>query len=99
MTIKALKLVTSEEIVAEIIEETPTYFKIKNVLTAAVQYTPDGKASIGFVPFMPYVEKGTEFTIPFERVILSTSVDSMMENQYNNVFGKIVTPTKKLIVG
>lgn len=99
MSIKAYKLVTGEEIIGTITEETPEEVNLKNVLIVATQYTQDGKASIGFVPFMPYIPKDSIIKIKTEKVIFSNDVDDIMINQYNSVFGKIVTPSKKLIVG
>ena len=49
MNIKAFKLVTGEEIIGTITEETPEEVNLKNVLIVATQYNQDGKASIGFV--------------------------------------------------
>lgn len=98
MTIKALKLVSSEEVLGEVVSETKTSITLKNVVTVAVQQTEKGPA-LGFLPFMPYLPKNVEIAFDLKHIILSEEVDDKMANQYNSVFGGIVTPPKNLILG
>ena len=98
MTIKALKLVSSEEVLGEVVSEAKTSITLKNVVTVAVQQTEKGPA-LGFLPFMPYLPKNVEIAFDLKHVILSEEVDDKMANQYNSVFGGIVTPPKNLILG
>lgn len=97
MKVKVVKLMTSEEVLGEVLEETSTRIKLKNPVIVALQQTKDGRMAMGFLPFMPYVSK--EITLPLEKALLVEEVDDDMRNQYNSVFGGIVTPPKQLITG
>ena len=99
MSVKALKLVTSEEVVGEVVYETEEFVTLKNVVVVAIQPGPDGRAALGFLPFMPYL--GKEVKIKFEKakILVNEVVDDQMANQYNSVFGGIVVPPKTLITG
>ena len=98
MTVIAMKLVSSEEVIGEVVERTDLAIKLKNVVTVAVQQTEKGPA-LGFLPFMPYLPKNGTVEFNLNHVILTETVDDQMANQYNSVFGGIVTPPKSLILG
>jgi hypothetical protein len=99
MTVKALKLTTSEEVVGEVVSETDDAVALKNVVVVAIQPGPDGRAALGFLPFMPYLGKDKTITFSAKNIILCEAVDDQMANQYNSVFGGIVVPPKQLITG
>lgn len=98
MSVIALKLTSSEEVIGEIISENESAITLKNVVSVAVQQTEKGPA-LGFLPFMPYLPKSAQITFDKTHVILQHQVDEQMVNQYNSVFGGIVTPPKTLILG
>lgn len=99
MSVKALKLTTSEEVIGEVISETEDYTVLKNVVVVAIQPGPEGRAALGFLPFMPYLGKDREIKFKNSNVMVSEIVDDQMANQYNSVFGGIVVPPKTLITG
>lgn len=99
MTVKALKLTTSEELIAEIVSETDNKIVIKNVVVIALQQMADGRTGMGFMPFMPYLGKDKSITFERNHVMVLEEVDDQMKNQYNSVFGGIVVPPKQLITG
>lgn len=99
MTVRALKLTTSEEVIGEVVGDTADSITLKNVVVVAIQPGPDGRAALGFLPFMPYLGKDKSITIKLANVIVSEEVDDQMANQYNSVFGGIVVPPKTLITG
>ena len=98
MSVKALKLVSSEEIIGEVISQNKTTITLKNIVTVAIQQTERGPA-LGFLPFMPYLPKDAEVSFDTKHVIVIEEVDDQMKNQYNSVFGGIVTPAKQIITG
>jgi hypothetical protein len=72
---------------------------LKNVVLVALQRTPSGETGLGFLPFMPFVDKNT-FNFSTTQTIVIEEVDDQMKNQYNSVFGAgIVIPPKTLITG
>lgn len=97
MLIKALKLVSGEEIVAEIAHEEDGVIVIKNALVIAIQRNPDGNLGIGFIPFAPYLPKDTSIEIKADKTTFCVEVDDQMKNQYNVIFGGIVAPPKNII--
>lgn len=99
MTVKALKLASGDEIIGEIVTETTTEITLKNAVLVAIQQSPDGRAALGFLPFMPYLGKDKNITFKSANVMVLEEVDDQMKNQYNSVFGGIVVPPKQLITG
>lgn len=100
MTVVALKLTSSEEVVGEVVESVEgSHYIVKNPVVVAIQQGPDGRAALGFLPFMPYTSKEGGFKFHTNHVILVKEVDDQMKNQYNSVFGGIVVPPKQLITG
>jgi hypothetical protein len=92
-------LITSEEIIGEVVSEDATNTVLKNCVVVAIQPGPDGRAALGFLPFMPYLGKDKNITVKNANVIIAEEVDDQMANQYNSVFGGIVVPPKTLITG
>jgi len=99
MTVVALKLTTSEEVVGELVDDHAKSIELKNVVLVAIQPGPDGRAALGFLPFMPYLGKDKHIKFPKTNIIVQEEVDDSMANQYNSVFGGIVVPPKQLITG
>lgn len=98
MEIKVFKLINAEEILAEVVSETETHIEIKNPLLVVLQRSPQGEVGVGFLPYMGYVEGDKKFTLLKDHIIFVKGVEDNLKNQYNTVFGNIVTPTKKLIL-
>jgi hypothetical protein len=97
MTVKVLKLITGEEVLAEVLEESAEAIKVKNMIAIVVQRTQNGPA-LGLLPWMPYVNG--EISLNRATLVLVSEVDTELKNQYNNIFGSgIITPPKELIVG
>jgi hypothetical protein len=105
MTVKAIKLISGEELVGEVIHEEKgndgfiEEITLKNVLAILIQRAQDGNLGVGFVPFAPYLGKNTTFDFRHEKLLFVKEVDEQMTNQYNSIFGGIVTPPKQLIIG
>jgi hypothetical protein len=98
MTVKAIKLNSGEELVGEVMVEDSNEIVLKNVLAILIQRNQDGNLGIGFVPFAPYLGKGVTFEFALDKLIFVKEVDDAMKNQYNSIFGGIVTPPKQLIL-
>lgn len=96
--IKVLKMVTGEEVLAEILSEEADRVKVKNPLTIMMQRTQSGEIGMGFLPYIPYSES-REFEFKSEHVVVCKEVDDELRNQYNKIFGGIITPPKKIILG
>jgi hypothetical protein len=95
--IKIFKLITGEEIVAEVVSETEDSVSLKNCVALVLQPSRDGKLSFGFVPFGAMVDG--DITIGKDKLVFTADASDDLKNNYNSMFGGIVTPPKTLITG
>lgn len=100
MKIKALKLVTGEEIIGEV-ESISEYFTIKNPVGISVVRGQDGRPNVGFSPFPLYgsEESGKSIDIHTSNVVYSYDPAEDFVTNYNQIFGSgIVLPPKKTLI-
>jgi hypothetical protein len=98
MTVQALKLVSGEELVVEITEETETAITFKNPVATVLQRTKTGDGALGFMPWM-HAANGP-FTVDKSKVICLAEVADEVKNGYNQIYGAgIVVPPQQLITG
>lgn len=99
--VKIVKLVTGEELLTdvEIRQQTPSKYLLKNVVMIAIMpsRSQQAQASIGLAPWMPYAEN-EPVEVSAEHVVYMAKPVTEMLNQYNSIFGGIVTPSKSLIL-
>jgi hypothetical protein len=96
--IKALKLVSGEELVAEIVNEDDNVVELNNVVAAVLQRRQEGP-TLGFMPWMQ-AANGPKFTIAKDKLICVTEVADEVRNGYNQIFGAgIMVPPQQLITG
>ena len=95
--IKALKLVSGEELVVEIIDQNEESLTFKNPVACVMQRSEKGPV----LGFMPWMQAGDgPFEIAFNKIITSTEVAQEVKNGYNQIFGAgIVVPPQQLITG
>lgn len=100
MNIQALKLITGEDVLAEVESQSETEFVLCNPVGIAIVRGPDGKPNVGFAPFPLHAEQKTNATISIAKkhvVYYYTPAQDFVDN-YNQVFGSgIVLPNKQLI--
>lgn len=101
--IRILKLVTNEDILAEISSETETQFKIKKPVAIGLAQNPDGGVGLGMNPWCVFA-KDSEIAISKSHVICILEVDPQVVNHYNKNFGSgviIATPqeTSSILLG
>jgi hypothetical protein len=95
--IKALKLVSGEELVVEIINEEGDLITFKNPVACVMQRRQDGPA-LGFMPWMQAADG--PFTMHIDKLVTTADVADEVKNGYNQIFGAgIMVPPKELIVG
>lgn len=96
MTVKCIRLLSGESVVADITEETTDSITIRDAIVAM---PIENGSKIGFAPFAPLQDPDEpELTIRTAVVVYICNVAPNLEEQYNSMFNRIVTPTKKLIV-
>ena len=99
MTIKAVKLVSGEELVVEITDENDSSVTFKNPAASVLQRSQNtGGAALGFMPWMHAADG--PFTVDRNKIICIANVADEVKNGYNQIFGAgIVVPPKQLITG
>ena len=94
---KALKLVSGEELVVEITEENDSTITFKNPVATVMQRSDKGPV-LGFMPWMQAADG--PFTINRDKIVVSAVVADEVRLGYNQIFGAgIVVPPKGLITG
>ena len=94
--VKLLRIVTGEEVIAEVLEETGDTITIQNGLV--VLPTNNG---VGFAPWATVISKeNPEITVNLKHIVYVAEVQEDVVNKYNQMFGnKLQLPnSKKLIV-
>lgn len=97
--IKLLRLITGEELLAEVLEETIMEVKVKRpvrVLVVPSKANPQNP-SIGLAPWMEF-SKDTEFVLAKDHVLVLSSPLKEFEQQYTSLFSGIVTAHPSLLL-
>ena len=97
--IKIIKLITGDEILAEILPSSEAVCIVKNPVRIVVMPNKmDPKTpNIGFAPWADFSEDKS-FTIDKSHVLAIMSPIKEFLNQYNNMFGGLVVPSSNLIL-
>ena len=94
--VKLIRMITGEEIIAEIVSETDDTITVQNGLVVL----PSAQG-VGFAPWATVISKDEpEITVKKTFVVYIAAVQDDVAQKYNEMFGsKLVTPSpKKLIV-
>ena len=94
--VKLIRIITGEEVVAELLEETESFIKVQNGLVVL----PTAQ-SVGFAPWATVISKeNPEIIVQKTHVVYMAEVQEDVAKKYNEMYGsKLVTPSsKKLIV-
>lgn len=101
MTIKGIKLVTGEDVIADVENSGDNRYKLNNPVSLRVvpPQIAGGPPSMGFMPF-PAFGDSTESMIvePLHVVYTYTPVSDIIDN-YKQLQTGIVTPSKQIITG
>ena len=94
MTIKLIRMWSGEDVIADVIEENEYTITMENPIVAV----PSQQAGqIAFAPWSPLHAKG-KIKGPEKYVVYMGEPQPEIIEQYNSMYGKISTPTKKLII-
>jgi hypothetical protein len=100
INLKLIRLISGEELMSEVTAETDTVISIKNpVRVVLMPNKVDPKTpTVGFAPWVEFSEE-KDFTIHKAHVIVTMKPVQEFINQYNSMFGGIVSvPTTKLLI-
>ena len=93
--VKLIRLITGEEIIAEVLDWKNGVLTIQNALVVIPQ-----QGQVGFAPWATVINPDMpEIGLDMKHVIYSVEVAEPVVKQYNEIFGSnIVLPEKQLIV-
>jgi hypothetical protein len=93
--VKLLRIVTGEEVIAELLSETEETITVQNGLV--VLPTNNG---VGFAPWATVISKESpEITVSKTHVVYVAEVQEDVCKKYNEMFGsKLITPDSKKLV-
>ena len=100
MAIKGMKLVTGEEIIADIENSGDNRYKLKNPVQLRVvpAQIAGGAPQMGFMPFPSFGKESEAVVIePLHVVYLYEPVEDIVSN-YKSFFSGILTPSSKQII-
>lgn len=99
MSVKLIKLVTGEEILADCGKDFGTLIDIKNPVRVVVMPNKmDPKTpNIGFAPWAEFSDD-KEFTLDKTHIVAIMTPINEFVNQYNSMFGGLVVPKSNLII-
>jgi len=96
MNVKLFRIMTGEEVIAELLEETASYIKIQNGLVVL----PSANGSVGFAPWATVIDRDEpELTIQKEHLVYTASVDEKIKKKYKEIYGSpLITPDEKKLL-
>ena len=94
MNVKLLRIVTGEEVIAEVLSEGTEFITVKNGLVVI----PNAQ-SVGFAPWATVISKQKpEITIDRKFLVYVVECDVDVVEKYESIFSPIEKPSKKLIL-
>jgi len=101
MNVVALKLVTGEDVLGEVVVNNVQGMRLKNPVGIAIVKGKDGGTNIGFSPFPIHSEPQTDLEIGFEtmHIVYSYLPAADFIKNYANIFGSgLIVPENRIIV-
>lgn len=97
--LKILKMISGEELLVEVVKESDSFIELKNPVRIIVVPTKTNPQtpSVGFAPWAEFSDE-KQFTIHRAHIIVTMTPIQEFVNQYNSIYGGIVTPSSKLII-
>lgn len=94
MNVKLIRVVTGEEIVAEVVSETDDTITVQNALV--VLPTNNG---VGFAPWATVISKDEpEIIVSRNHLVYVAEVQEDVSSKYKEMFGNIITPAEKKLI-
>ena len=95
LNVKLFRIVTGEEVIAEVISEDDSTVTVQNGLVVL----PTGQ-SVGFAPWSPVVdEDNRELVVSRNHIVYIGEVSSSVKKKYNEIYGsKLITPEDKKLI-
>lgn len=95
--IKLVKLITGEDIITKYESLSETSVKFTNSVQISMVPTRAGSTNFGFLPYPMYSEE-KELIMCLDHIIYVVDPAQDFLEQYNQLFGEIITPNKSSII-
>ena len=95
MTVKLIRMWSGEDVITDVVEKTKDHYIIENPIVAVPSQQ---QGQIAFAPWSPLLAKGKGIEVTKKYVVYEADPQEDIVEQYNSMFGKLSTPTKKLIL-
>jgi len=103
MNILGIKLVTGEEIIADVSFTEDGRFNLTNSVQLRLMppQRPGAEPGMGFAPFPPLAKQGKDVTTLVEpiHIVYTYTPDDVIIDNYRATFSGILTPSKQIIAG
>jgi hypothetical protein len=95
INVKLFRIVTGEEVIAELVSENENTVTIKNGLVVL----PTGQ-NVGFAPWASVIDRDNpDLIISKNHIVYIAEVDSGVNKKYNEIYGsKLITPEDKKLI-
>lgn len=95
INVKLFRIVTGEEVIAELVSENENTVTIKNGLVVL----PTGQ-NVGFAPWASVIDRDKpDLIISKNHIVYIAEVDSGVNKKYNEIYGsKLITPEDKKLI-
>ena len=95
LNVKLFRIITGEEVVAEVVSETDDTVTVKNGLVVL-----PGAQNVGFAPWATVIDRDNpEIVVSRTHIVYIAELDSGVKKKYNELFGsKLVTPDEKKLI-
>ena len=95
INVKLFRILTGEEIIAEVISEDDKFVTVKNGLVVI----PTGQ-NVGFAPCATVIDKNIpDLIIAKNHIVYIVEVDPGVKKKYNEIYGsKLITPDDKKLI-
>jgi hypothetical protein len=93
--VKLLRIITGEEVIAELVTEDEDTITIRNGLVVL-----PGSQNVGFAPWATVIDKeDPDIVLSRNFIVYVVNVDSSVKKKYNEIFGsKLITPEEKKLI-
>lgn len=97
MNVKLIRMSSGEDLIADVIVDDDECDVL--IVENAIVGFPSGEGTLGFAPWSPMISKSQkEIEIKRQFVVYVAEPDEQIVEQYGKMFGKVITPTKKLVL-
>ena len=97
MDVKCVRLITGEDVIAEFENDGEKVSLINPVQVLRVPGGGTDQPNFGFIPF-PLVSNDKTIVINNDKIVFVCEPSEEFLNQYNTIFGNIITPSSKIII-